>query len=72
MLDDFPPYCVECHDQLAPIDQRSMAAVGMVASRRNVESHRQEGAMSKANRRRYFTEAELTKLISAARKGRYG
>jgi len=28
--------------------------------------------MSKANRRRYFTEAELTKLISAARKGRYG
>jgi hypothetical protein len=24
------------------------------------------------NRRRYFTEAELGKLISAARKGRYG
>jgi integrase len=25
-----------------------------------------------SNRRRYFTQAELTKLINAARKGRYG
>ena len=25
-----------------------------------------------SNRRRYFTQAELNKLISAARKGRYG
>jgi integrase len=28
--------------------------------------------MNGSNRRRYFTEGELTKLISAARKGRYG
>ena len=28
--------------------------------------------MKPTNRRRYFTEAELVKLISAARKGRYG
>src|SRR5215472_3713613 len=28
--------------------------------------------MKPTNRRRYFTEAELTKLVSAARKGRYG
>ena len=28
--------------------------------------------MKGSNRRRYFTEAELGKLISAARKGRYG
>src|SRR6516165_3700101 len=28
--------------------------------------------MKGSNRRRYFTEAELAKLISAARKGRYG
>ena len=28
--------------------------------------------MKPTNRRRYFTEGELAKLISAARKGRYG
>ena len=28
--------------------------------------------MEPTNRRRYFTEQELAKLISAARKGRYG
>jgi integrase len=28
--------------------------------------------MKGSNRRRYFTEAELGKLISAARKGRWG
>ena len=28
--------------------------------------------MKPTNRRRYFTETELPKLISAARKGRYG
>ncbi|HWI67202.1 MAG TPA: hypothetical protein VNS88_02285 [Nitrospiraceae bacterium] len=28
--------------------------------------------MKGSNRRRYLTEAELTKLIKAARKGRYG
>jgi len=40
----------------------------MVANGHFVESHR----MTRSNRRRYFTEAELTKLIRAAHKGRYG
>ena len=40
----------------------------MVANGRFVESH----SMTGTNRRQYFTEAELGKLISAARKGRYG
>ena len=40
----------------------------MVAKGHYVESH----SMMGTNRRQYFTEAELGKLISAARKGRYG
>jgi type 1 fimbriae regulatory protein FimB/type 1 fimbriae regulatory protein FimE len=39
----------------------------MIANGRKVESHHMG-----TNRRQYFTEAELGKLISAARKGRYG
>jgi hypothetical protein len=69
VLDNFP---VESPYRPVPTDQWLVAASGTVANRRNVESHRQEGAMSKANRRRYFTEAELTKLINAPAKAAMG
>jgi hypothetical protein len=44
----------------------------MVAKGRSVESQRRNGAMRGSNQRQYFTESELNKLISAARKGRHG
>jgi type 1 fimbriae regulatory protein FimB/type 1 fimbriae regulatory protein FimE len=44
----------------------------MIAKGRSVESQRENGPMTGSNDRQYFTESELGKLISAARKGRYG
>ena len=44
----------------------------MIAKGRFVESQRRNGAIRGSNKRQYFTESELGKLISAARKGRYG
>src|SRR5262249_7060286 len=57
-------YYVESPDRQAPTNRWSTASGGVIANGHFVESHR----MTRSNRRRYFTEAELTKLVSAARK----
>jgi type 1 fimbriae regulatory protein FimB/type 1 fimbriae regulatory protein FimE len=59
-----------------PVDRRELIMSDEtgtnVAKGRFVESQRRNGAMRGSNQRQYFTESELARLISAARKGRYG
>jgi hypothetical protein len=47
-----------------PTYQRSTASVRMVANGRYVESQHRKAPMTGSNRRQYFTESELGKLIS--------
>jgi hypothetical protein len=65
-------YSVECRQSPVVIDQRSTAPEKIIASGRNAECQRKGEPMRGSNRRRYFTEAELARLIKAARDGRYG